>query len=447
MTALAELLLRHGLEVSGSDTEEVFYTDTILERLGITVKTPFAGENVDTTADVYIYSTAYTRDNNMELARVEKSGKPVLSYPEALGLLTKEKMTLAVCGTHGKTTTSALLATCLHHAGLKPSAIVGSEIKNWGGGALAGEGLHLVLEADEYQNKLQYYQPWGAILTSVDWDHPDYFPTVASYEQVFRDFLARVPRHGFVVVCYDHARAELLSRAMPQRITYGFLDGADVRAVDHRMLSEGERGDGALQEFFVQWQGERTGPYRIKLAGRHNVLNALAVVATAFHLHIDPQVMAEGLLSFAGTKRRFELIGECHGALVFDDYAHHPDEIRATVQAFRELYPKRSLTVIFHPHTFTRTKALFTEFAEALSLADAVHLLDIYGSARETQGGVSSAELVARINQVYPGKAEYASDRTELVERLRRQATAADLVVTMGAGDVWQIAEALVKTK
>jgi UDP-N-acetylmuramate--alanine ligase len=353
-------------------------------------------------------------------------------------------MTIAVCGTHGKTTTSALLADVLRAAGTDPSAVIGSEIRSWGGSALVGQGPYFVIEADEYQNKLALYQPLGVILTSVDWDHPDYFPTVAAYEAVFVDFLTRIPRHGFAVVAGDQARAEFLSRDVAAtRITYGFLPTNMVRAVEYRVVPEAERTDGVLQEFSVEYQGERLGPYQLRLAGRHNVENALAVIAVALHLKLDRLAVQQGIAAFTGTKRRFEYLGERHGALVYDDYAHHPAEIQATLAAFRDLYPTRRLFVVFHPHTFSRTKALLEEFATSFELADGVVILDIYGSARELQGGVSARELVDRINHYTPDKAAYAPDRAVLTAEIARDMQSNDVIITMGAGDVWQVAEAI----
>ncbi len=450
MAALAELLLRSGVRVSGSDTEEVFYTDAVLAKLGIEVLQPFAASQVAMDADAYIYSTAYTRDNNPELAFALGTGKPVISYPEALGLLSQSKLTLAVCGTHGKTTTSALLAHALAGAGLQPSAIVGSAIPAWGGGALAGNGQYLVIEADEYQDKLRHYHPFGIILTSVDWDHPDFFPSVRDYESVFTRFVARLPRHGVLVACGDQARVRVVAEASPAPVVYyGTHEDNAVRITGVEVIppaSEAGRR-GLRQSFSIEYLGEQRGPFELQLAGRHNAENAAAVIALFLHLKLPLDTLATSLASFSGTKRRFEALGEYRGALIYDDYAHHPDEIRTTVRAFRELFPERRLTIVFHPHTFTRTKALFEDFAEALSDADRIHMLDIYGSARETQGGVSSQELVERINRVYPGKAVYAPLREALLEELATSANKEDLIVTMGAGDVWQIAEQLVRKK
>lgn len=446
MTALAELYLGLGREVTGSDTSEVFYTDKILKRLKIRVQSPFSSKNIPKDAEAFIYSTAYTRETNEELAVALDSGRPALSYPEALGALSKERMTLAVCGTHGKTTTSALLAETFKEAGVDPSAIIGSEPRNWKGSALVGKGHWLIIEADEYQNKLSHYHPFGAILTSVDFDHPDYFPAVNDYEQVFSDFLHRIPHHGFAVVCGDQARAEFLSRDIKaRRYTYGFHISNDIRAINTKLLPESEREKGMLQEFSVLFGDRSLGPFQIRLAGKHNIENALAVIGVGIHLKIDESALKRGLAQFRGTKRRFEYLGKQNGALIYDDYAHHPAEIRATLSAFHELYPNRKKIIVFHPHTFTRTRTLFGDFAESFHLADRVFLLDIYGSAREKYGGVSSRDLVERMNQVVPGKAEYAPDRGALVEKLSQELTAADLLVTMGAGDVWQLAESLIK--
>lgn len=447
MTALAELFIGIGKQVTGSDTPEVFYTDAILKRLKIPVKTLFDPAHLPKAAEAFVYSTAYTSENNPELAAARATGKPVWSYPEALGELTKEKMTIAVCGTHGKTTTSALLADVLRRAGTDPSAIIGSEIRSWGGSALSGGGPFLVIEADEYQNKLALYQPLGVILTSVDYDHPDFFPTVADYERVFAEFLARVPRHGFVVVCGDHARAEFLARDVKAaRYTYGLLDGNDVRATQIRVLPESERQGGMLQEFTVEFRGESIGWFQTQLAGRHNIENALATIAVALHLKLDLELVRQGIAAFSGTKRRFEYLGEKKDALIYDDYAHHPAEIRATLAAFRELYPERRLRVIFHPHTFTRTRALLEEFSGSFEAADEVMVLDIYGSAREAQGGVASTDLVERINHFARDKASHAPDRDALVATLTRDIGRNDVIITMGAGDVWQVAVALLKS-
>lgn len=448
MTALAELLSKQGVIVTGSDTNEVFFTDSILQKLGIKYNEQFDAKNIPSSTEAVIYSTAYSKEKNIELAAAVSSGLPVLSYPQALGMLTREKLTLAVCGTHGKTTTSALLADTLKFTGADPSAIVGSRIMSWEGNALYGSGKFLVLEADEYQNKLAEYTPFAVILTSVDFDHPDFFSDRDEYEQAFKDFVARIPKHGVLVYCSDQSSVVRIAEiATCQKISYGFLPGADFQISEYTPTAMGFvfDKDAPKQTFVVTQNGQSLGTFQLKLAGAHNAQNAVAVLALCVHLKQDIERMRKTFEKFGGTERRFEYIGERYGALIYDDYAHHPEEIRATLLAFRELYPDRRLRVIFHPHTFTRTKVLLTDFAQSFDVADEIHVLDIYGSAREEQGGVSSKELVDLMNRFVPGKASYAPSAEELTSSLEKTMGRQDVIITLGAGNVWEIAHALVK--
>lgn len=446
MTALAELLVREGVTVTGSDTTEVFFTDAVLKRLGLPVIEGFAPENIPADAAAIIYSSSYTRERNPELEAAFRKKKPIFSYAEALGLLSQERLTLAVCGTHGKTTTSALLAQTLKICGADPSAIVGGRIIGWEGNALSGSGDYLVIEADEYQDKLAQYSPYGVILTSVDWDHPDFFPDAARYRAVFEAFVARIPRHGTLVFCSDSAAVcRIADQTLCRKISYGALEGADFRVTDYTSQVPEETGGTlpARQRFTVtDPQGGQT-VYTLRLAGRHNALNATAVIALASFLKLDREAVRAAIEEFAGTERRFEFLGERFGTLIYDDYAHHPEEIRVTLRAFRELYPQRTLRVVFHPHTFTRTKAYLEEFAQSFEDADHVSVLDIYGSAREEQGGVSSVDLVNLINRYQHGKAEYAPVASDLIATLEKTMGRNDVIVTLGAGNVWEISHAL----
>lgn len=450
MTALAELLSRQGATVTGSDTPEVFFTDAILQGLGIGYTEGFAADNIPRGSELVIYSTAYSPEKNPELSAAIQSGLPVMSYPEALGLLSRERLTLAVCGTHGKTTTSALLADTLKFCGKDPSAVVGSRIMSWSGNALAGSGEYLVIEADEYQNKLAQYSPFAVILTSVDWDHPDFFPDTASYEQVFRDFVARIPKHGVLVYCADSAAvARVAESASCRTIGYGFLPGAEFRIEGYEPEKPGfvPEKDAVRQRFTVTAGEEPLGSFALRLAGEHNAQNAASVIALSSFLKLDMERVRSALGKFSGTERRFELIGERYGAPIYDDYAHHPEEIRATLKAFRELYPDRRLRVIFHPHTFTRTKALLSDFAQSFDDADEVILLGIYGSAREEQGGVSSDDLAHLINRIFPGKARVAVDHEGVIADLEETSGRQDVIITLGAGNVWEISHKLAHKK
>ncbi|MDD2766528.1 MAG: UDP-N-acetylmuramate--L-alanine ligase [Candidatus Moranbacteria bacterium] len=448
MTALAELLTKQGIIVTGSDTSEVFFTDALLQKWQIQYAEQFDAKNIPSNVEAVIYSTAYSKEKNSELAFAFTLGVPVLSYPQALGMLTREKMTLAVCGTHGKTTTSALLAETLKMTGSDPSAIVGSRILNWEGNALAGSGEFLVLEADEYQNKLAEYTPFCVILTSVDFDHPDFFATKEQYEQVFKDFVARIPKHGVLVYCNDLSSVVNVAEvATCQKISYGFLPGADFHIDQFTPAQMGFVFEKNMpkQTFTVTTKNQSLGQFSLQLAGAHNTENAVAVLALCSYLKQDIERIRRAFEKFSGTERRFEYIGERYGTLLYDDYAHHPEEIIVTLRAFRELYPKRRLRVVFHPHTFTRTKALLAEFSQSFDSADEVYILDIYGSAREEQGGVSSLELVSRINQFVPGKATYVPSQEAVIEHLEETMGRQDVIITLGAGNVWEISHHLAR--
>lgn len=437
MAAVAEILHARGVEVLGSDTAEKFFTDEILTRRKIKFYEKFSAGNIPDDADLVVYSTAYNEKNNAEIAEAKKRNLPMMSYPEILGELFKEKFSIAVCGTHGKTTTTAMLAECLRYSGADPSAIVGSKVIQWEGSSLAGQGKYFVAEADEYQNKLQYYNPFAAVLTSVDWDHPDYFPDFKSYKKVFSDFVAKIPKHGFLVVWGDSSNVlEVANNAKCEVIKYGFLEDNDAIITKYETRN--------MKQFFeIVYNNKNLGEFEIQLVGRHNILNVAAAIATCYKLKIDMEKVREALKSFQGTARRFEYVGERNGAILIDDYAHHPEEIKATLKAAREIYPEKNIITIFHPHTFTRTKALLQEFAQSFNDTDKVIVIDIYGSAREVQGGVSSKELVDLINRYNHDKAEYIPTIDEVVEYLKDKAGENNIVISMGAGDVWKVTKNL----
>ncbi len=445
MAALAEILVARGVHVTGSDTSERFFTDEGLLRRGIRIQEEFNPDNIPSDADAVIYSTAYRPETNAELAAAfAKEGVPVLSYPEAVGFLTKERLSILVAGTHGKTTTSALLAETMKFLGADPLALVGSKISAWGGNALVGKGNFFVLEADEYQDKFRLYQPWSVILTSLDWDHPDFFPDPASYADAFRRLVERIPAHGSLVFWGDSALvANVAASSRAKKCSYGFLPENSIRIVEYEPIREG-----IFRQFFRLVEGDRDlGQFRLRLAGRHNALNAAGVVAMLLSMKFDVDQIRVGMEGFFGTSRRFEQCGEFGGTLVFDDYAHHPEELKATLSAFREIFPDRSIIAVFHPHTFSRTKALLAEFAQSFDQADHVIILDVYGSAREVAGGVSSSDLVSRINRYQRDKAIHIPTIEEAISYLETSAKPKDLIVTLGAGDVWRVGQGFLDRK
>lgn len=443
MTALAEILVARGVRITGSDTEEVFYTDALLRDIGINPLVGFTPTNIPDDAEAFIYSSAYAPDRNTELQTAFNSGKPVFSYPEAVGELTRERLSLAVCGTHGKTTITGLLAECLREAGKDPQALVGGKVTLWGKAALAGSGEYFVFEADEYQNKFDQYTPFGILLSNVEWDHPDFFPDMTAYRDSFARFLTKIPKHGMLAYCEDDGEAVTLAKEVSaNKLSYGFHKDAGVRIVGHEGILHSTSG---IHQKFSLERGEHSlGAFESPLAGVHNAVNIAGAVALCLLLKVDIEVVRTAVRKYSGTERRFEYIGLTKGgAMIYDDYAHHPTEVKATLAAFRNLFPNRRLTVVFHPHTYSRTEALLSSFAQSFGDASHAIIIDVYGSAREQVGAVGSKELVEAINRFEMGKAELAHTFNEALTLLRDTLEKDDILITMGAGDVWKLGRKL----
>jgi len=449
MTALVEILKSQGKKISGSDEAEPFFTDQILNKLKIKVYEGFSKNNLKhkRKVDLVIHSTAYNKENNEELQVAGEKGFPVMSYPEVLGLLFNSKIGIAVCGTHGKTTTTAMLALVMKDAGLDPTAQIGSKVKQLDSSVLIGGSDYMLIEADEYQNKLAHYNPKMAILTNLDFDHPDYFEDFEKYKEVFKKFVRKIPANGTLVVWGESASTlEVAIEAKCKVIVYGFFskkfdDGSEKFGANEMMIHDirekfEQAGNKKIEFVFVPEK------LKLKIPGRHNLLNATGSWALAKSLGILEEKAIESLVNFEGTARRMEKIGERKGAIVMDDYAHHPEEVKASLEALKEKYPKRNLICVFHPHTFTRTKALFSDFAQSFSKADEVIVLDIYGSAREKQGGVNSEELVDKM-KMYHEDVLHLATLDDAYEDLKDRVGSKDLVVTMGAGNVCELASRL----
>lgn len=459
MTMLAQFLAAQEIEVSGSDTAETFMTDAILKRLGIKINEGFDEARVPADADLIIYSTAYSSKTNPEVAKAVLGKTRAVPYAVALGEIFNQKYGIAVVGSHGKTTTTAWLGFVLDRAGLKPNVLVGANVPQWGGACLTSRSDYMVIEADEYQNKLQYFQPRAVLWNNVDYDHPDYFPTLESYRQAFTDFIQKIPRKGFLVANFDddyirntatvNCRGRVVSYAIGQAADYVAYDLRSVGGRQYFKVRMAPPAEPVFADEARNHDHEATaselGDFSISLSGRHNVSNALAVIAAAVELEVPLLDIRRHLGEFAGTSRRLERLGEFRGAPILDDYAHHPTEIRATINAARQLYPKERLVVVFHPHTFTRTKALLNDFAASFTGVDELVVLDIYGSAREEQGGVSSQDLIAKIKeQAEPPKQVVHQPTLADAERyLRQTAKKGDVILLMGAGDVFRVGERL----
>lgn len=455
MTMLAQYFNAQGIEISGSDTDEKYMTDEVLKKLNINVVEEFAADNIPLDVPLIIYSTAYSKERNIEVATAKQSGIKTMSFPEVLGKIFNTKFGLAVVGSHGKTTTTAWLGYILDKVNKSPTVMVGSKVPQFDGLSIVGSSNYLIAELDEYQNKLKYYDPKAVILTNIDYDHPDFFSTREEYQEVFVDFIKKIPASGFLIANYDdplvrnHAQVNCQSKV----ITYALEEAADYVAYDIKNL-------GTRQFFKVKMSGNsendesveeiNLGGFSIQLSGVHNISNALAVIAACVELEVELSNIRLYLEQFAGTTRRMQILGEYEGAIIIDDYAHHPTEIKTTLAGARNIYPKNKMIVVFHPHTFTRTKALLDEFSRSFGEAEELIILDIYGSAREEQGGVHSNDLIEKIkltNQESKTKQNihYIPALKQCEKYLREHTKRGDVVILMGAGDVFRIGENLVK--
>lgn len=433
MAYTAQILKARGFDVSGSDTEETFFTDAVLRKAGIPYLEGYHTQNIPPDADLIIYSGAHSSanpTNNPEISEAIALGLPMMAQVEVLAELFNDKYGIAVCGTHGKSTTTALLGYVLERANLRPTVAVGSSVPQFdGGSALVGSSDLFVVEADEYNHKLRKLKANVTVLNNIEYDHPDVYPSMEEYRAEFKDFIHRTASSGFIVANFhDEEVMAACTEARARVIDYGFTD------LNHYHISD-VRIEAGKQTFRLFCGGELFGSFSLQLFGRHNVMNATAVIAVAHELQVPLPVIQEALESFTGLARRMERLGEHRGAAFFDDYAHHPTEIAATLAAARERYPDKRITAVFMPHTYSRTKALFKEFATSFEVADHIMLLPIYGSAREQQGGVSSEELAAAIGS----KAMFVPDMAAAADRLRGAVSADDVVLLMGAGDTFRV--------
>jgi len=441
MSGIAEILLTMGYAVSGSDLRGSATTER-LERLGATIYTGHAAGNAS-ASDVVVTSSAVAKDNPEVLeARARKI--PVIQRAEMLAELMRLKYGIAIAGMHGKTTTTSMVAAVLAGGGLDPTVVVGGRVDAMGSNARLGKSQYLVAEADESDRSFLHLSPILAVVTNLDREHMDTYADMADVERVFLEFMDRVPFYGAVTACVDNALLRAVLPKVTRKVyTYGESADADFRL---RVLPPTHADDGAVgmngppgivpvARFEVNARGLLLGPFKLHKPGRHNLLNATAAVAIGVQLGIPREKIAEGLETFRGVDRRFQVKGVERGVTVVDDYGHHPTEIKATLQAARECGYGRVL-VLFQPHRFTRTRDLMEEFAGAFGDADSVQVLDIYAASEKPIEGVTGEALAARVREVSGKLVAYAGSMEEAVARLVADARAGDVIMTMGAGNV-----------
>jgi len=459
MTALAEILASMGALLEGSDVADIFYTDAILEKIGLRLHVGFEPTALPRDCILVIHSAAYSREDNPQLVEAKKRGLPILNYPEALGALSRRQSSAGISGVHGKTTTTALAGAIAREMGLPATVIAGSAVANFGGKStmIAGKGL-LVAETCEYRRHFMNFSPDRIVLTSVEPDHQDYYPTYADIAQAFEDYVRLLPRGGALVWCADDPGADDVAHR-------AFAARPDIRSIPYGEKAQGPfnlRSYEASEGRAVFRLGGFDRDFELHVPGRHVALDAIAALALCLDLAGDDaqgesrlrslvEAGARAISAFAGSKRRSELLGEAGGVVFMDDYGHHPTAVAKTIEGVRSFWPSRRLVVDFMSHTYSRTKALLGEFAESLDLADAVILHGIYASARESKDPSVSGEILAEKVAGRAGVAKHGG-RVDFFERPLDAFTAlsgslrpGDLFLTMGAGDNWKLGEALLR--
>jgi len=435
MSAIATLLTERGQQVSGSDQAESEVTRWLREQ-GVEVFVGHHAENVG-KVDMVVVSSAIRADNP-ELIAAQERGIPVCKRAQFLRWLMQGSLGVAVAGTHGKTTTTAMIAHTLMTTGRDPSFIVGGTIKSIGRSAHAGRDREFVIEADEYDRMFLGLTPAIEVILNVEHDHPDCYPTFDEMLDAFREFVHRLPEDGLVVACGEDAAASRLAREAPRRLLYGFKPSLDWCATDLRPNNAGG------MDFLAQHDGKTQGLVRLRVPGKHNVLNALAALAVTDGLGVPFSAAVDALSEFRGVGRRFEVRGEVNGVTIVDDYGHHPTEIKSTLAGARLRYAERGRQIwaVFQPHTYSRTRTLLDQFATAFADADHVIVTAIYASRERDTLGISNRDVLAAM-QHPDARAIDALD--DVAQYLQANAKPGAVVITFSAGDANKISEALLK--
>lgn len=432
MSGIAEVLLNLGYQISGSDLKLSPITDR-LAAMGARVYEGHDASNV-TGARALVVSSAVD-EQNPEVQEARRLQIPVIPRGELLAELMRLKYGIAVAGSHGKTTTTSMTATILNYAGLDPTVVVGGRVGTMGGAnARVGRSDFLVVESDESDGSFLKLAPIIAVVTNIDREHLDHYPSLDKIREAFIEFVNKVPFYGAVIVCLDDENVQGILPSIRRRtITYGTTAQADVEA--------GDIGCGAFaSDFHLRYRSIDLGRFHLRIPGRHNVLNAMAAVATAMELEVKPDTIREALATFSGVDRRFQVRGKEQGITVVDDYGHHPTEIRATLESAR-LCGFRRIHVLFQPHRYTRTFHLMDEFARSFHQSDSLFVMDIYAASEQPIEGVTAEAMVERIRQFGHRGVEYVGTLDRGVEALLNAASDGDMVLTLGAGSVWQAGE------
>lgn len=443
MSGLALLFHELGYHVTGCDMGRSSYIEK-LEKAGVTVLYGHAVEHLKScSTDLLAYSSAIPLDY-AELAEARKCGIPVLQRAELLSLLFDSRKGIGVAGTHGKTTTTSMISYILELAGMNPTVAVGGELCDIGCNAKIGAGEHMVAELDESDGSFECFHPFYTVVTNVDWDHVNHYPTIQDVEEAFVRFLGNLKPGGHIFLCGEDAGIQEVLRSVPEKLQggislYGFDPSYDFYATDVQY----HYGGGLCYNFYAK--GVCQGMVELVVSGRHNVLDSLAACAVSYILNVPFEAVQKALRMFHGAKRRLQLRGLCpENILVYDDYGHHPSEIEATLDAVKTMYPDRRIILAFQPHRFTRTQALFGRFAQVLSTVSRVVLLPIYAADEQPIPGVSSELISAEVIRL-GGDCHPVSNKLEAAERVVSMARPGDLILTEGAGDVCVVGDLVIQ--
>jgi UDP-N-acetylmuramate--alanine ligase len=436
MSGLAELLVRQGCQVSGSDLAANALTEK-LQQLGVKFFLGHASDNI-TGSSIVVISSAIGLDNP-ELQAAQAGGLPVLSRAQMLAALMAEKRPIAIAGTHGKTTTTTMVASVLHQGGLAPSVMVGGVVDTLGSNAVWGQGKYLVAEADESDGSFLVFQPHIAVVTNIDRDHLDHYRDLHHIQEVFAKFIRQIQPDGVLVACLDDPNIRSLLTDLPIRVTtYGLQPGPEFQA---RHITVNERGS----FYTLVHRNQELGQIHLSLAGRHYVSNSLAAAAVGFSVGLDFAAIKTGLAQTGKIKRRFEIKGEAQGITVIDDYGHHPTEVQVTLTGMAQAYSGRRLVVAFQPHRYSRTQALLPEFFPVFNPARLVFLTDIYGAGERVIPGLSGLDLYQGVKKNGHPATYYVPERKALAATLLNYLRPGDVLVTMGAGDIWRTGEEILR--
>lgn len=435
MSGIAEVLINQGYNVTGSDRHKTKVTER-LTQLGARIHYRHAAKNIE-KAQVVVTSSAVKQDNPEVLAAKEKS-IPVIPRAEMLAELMRMKHGIAIAGTHGKTTTTSLVATVLAGGKLDPTVVIGGKLKSLGSNAKLGQSKFLVAEADESDGSFMRLSPTIAVVTTLDEEHMDYYKTLDNMKENFLVFLNRIPFYGTAVLCLDDSNIQSLIPKIEKRyITYGLTTQADYTA-------KSIATDGMKTHFSVFFQGKELGDIVSPIPGKHNVCNTLAAIAVGMELNLEFDTIRKSLGEFSGVHRRFEIIFQSDALTLVDDYGHHPAEIQATLAAAKDVWPDRRLIVVFQPHRHTRTQSLMEQFCTSFNNADYLIVNKIYAAGEDPIEGVHARQIAEGAKKFGHKHVEYIENKKDIIAHLLRTIQPGDVVMTLGAGDIWETGRDLI---